>query len=87
MEHRTNKRNTTFLDSNYFNTFYSRIEPIKGNISSIILEFEYMNKMKIGGLHEFLAKLELFMKEIARDISISIECRTRTTLQKTSIHL
>jgi uncharacterized protein YecE (DUF72 family) len=82
MEFRKNVRNPYFLDSDFFNTFYSRIEPIKKNISSIILEFEYMNKQKIAGIHEYLAKLELFIRNISRDISISIECRNQNFLSE-----
>jgi uncharacterized protein YecE (DUF72 family) len=79
-EYGSNIRNPHFLNSDYYNNFYSRIEPIKNNVRSIILEFEYMNKMKIGGLHEFIAKLKVFINGISRDIPISIECRNQNFL-------
>jgi len=67
--------NPYFLSVSLFSRFLDLITPLRDRIGAVMLQFEYLNKKKISGLHEFLEKLGGFLSEIPPDIPIAIEPR------------
>jgi uncharacterized protein YecE (DUF72 family) len=69
------KKNPDFLSIQVFNDFLTRLEPMRGRIETIIFEFEYLNKQKMGGPEDFLGHLESFIKQLPSAIPFSFEPR------------
>ncbi|NLE01924.1 MAG: DUF72 domain-containing protein [Fibrobacter sp.] len=78
----TLRQNEKFLSAEYFNVFMDRLKQLSGNISAIMLEFEYLRKEKMPSLDIFLRKLEKFVQEIPRGIPIAIEPRNSNYLHE-----
>jgi uncharacterized protein YecE (DUF72 family) len=68
-------RNPSFLSPELFGSFYDRIAPLGDRIGAIVLEFEYLNRQKMGGVGEFLDRLGAFVRAIPRGMPIAIEPR------------
>jgi uncharacterized protein YecE (DUF72 family) len=75
--------NPAFLSSELFNHFLERLAPIKGQVAAIILEFEYLNRQKMPSQEVFIEKLQTFLSQIPRDISIALEPRNGPYLDET----
>ncbi|MBN1500335.1 MAG: DUF72 domain-containing protein [Spirochaetes bacterium] len=69
------EKNQFFLNSEYFNLFLESIVPLKSKISSVMLEFQYLNKEKMKNVQEFIKNLNVFISEIPSETNIAIECR------------
>lgn len=68
-------RNPYFLSPDLFHAFLDSIKRLDGNIGSLILQFEYLNKEKMGSLSEMQDKLAKFFEEViefAPPISVEI---------------
>lgn len=69
--------NSAFLSLERLEQFLSAIEPLLPQIDAVMLEFEYLNKQKIGGLEEFLDALDGFLANAPRDVPFAIETRNK----------
>jgi len=67
--------NPAFLSTELFGHFLERLEPIKGQVGAIILEFEYLNRQKMASKGAFIEQLKVFLDQIPRDIPIALEPR------------
>jgi uncharacterized protein YecE (DUF72 family) len=76
------KRNPGFLSAPLYEEFLRSLEALGGMVEAIILEFEYMNRAKMGGVQEFLEALGPFVRDISRDIPLAIECRNGNYLDR-----
>jgi len=74
------QRNPQFLSPELYAAFCERIAPLKGQVAAVILEFEYLNRQKMGGVEEFLSALSAFVEAIPREIPLAIECRNGSYL-------
>jgi uncharacterized protein YecE (DUF72 family) len=69
------KPNPSFLSAVPYRSFIERIEPLHSRLDAVILEFEYMNRTKMGSLEEFLGLLGGFADSVPREVPIAVECR------------
>ena len=77
------KANPTFMSNEVFDEFLEAIEPILSNTDSIMFEYEYLNRQKIGSLEEFLDPLDRFFTKAPGDFPYGIEPRNRDFLTDT----
>lgn len=75
--------NPAFLSPELFGHFLESVEPLHHQISAIIFEFEYLNKLKMSGQAAFIDALGGFLTKIPRDIPIAIEPRNGPYLDET----
>lgn len=77
--------NPYFLSVPLLEDFLASIEPMQPRTGSVMLQFEYLNKQKMGGLQEFLDRLGTFLGAIASTDAagwpLSIEVRNPNYLQ------
>jgi uncharacterized protein YecE (DUF72 family) len=64
-----------FLNLDLWNQFIRNLEPMHGQIGSIILQFSYLNKSMMSGVSEFLDKLGSFLAEADMPVSLAVESR------------
>ncbi|MBN1797749.1 MAG: DUF72 domain-containing protein [Spirochaetales bacterium] len=74
-------RNPYFLSADLFNRFLTSIEPLHGRLGPLMLQFEYLNKLKMENLSVFLVLLEDFFKQIPKNFIYGIEIRNPNYLQ------
>jgi uncharacterized protein YecE (DUF72 family) len=67
--------NPYFLSPALFAAFLEKLEPLKPQISSVMLQFEYLNRQKMSGPAEFADRLGAFFDAIGTDWPISVEIR------------
>jgi len=67
--------NPAFLSPELYSHFLERTTALHGQISAIILEFEYLNRQKMPDAVMFREKLERFAASVPRDIPLAIEAR------------
>jgi uncharacterized protein YecE (DUF72 family) len=72
--------NPGFLSSERFGVFLGAIEPLLPRINSIMFEFEYLNREKMGSLDEFLDRLGTFFCSILAGLPYAIELRNKNYL-------
>lgn len=76
------KPNPNFLSTKLFDTFLKTLIPMENKIGLLMFQFEYLNKQKMGGLHEFLELLETFINSIDRKYNYGVELRNPNYLKK-----
>ena len=59
--------NPHFLSIELFNQFLKTIEPLQGSLGPLMLQFEYLNKLKMQNLAAFISLLEVFFKKIPKN--------------------
>ena len=70
------KKNPYFMSVELFKEFLQTMKPIKNQISSLIFQFEYLNKEKMSSLSEFQRHLHRFFTSLPADVPpMSIEIR------------
>ena len=69
------QENPQFLSAELYSAFCERITPLKGQVEAIILEFEYLNRQKMSGPGEFLARLAAFVDAVPHNLPMAVECR------------
>ena len=67
--------NPHFLSLELYRDFLERLAPMTGKVGLVMLQFEYLNRKKVGTQGEFLEKLEPFLKGRPRSVPLAIECR------------
>lgn len=67
--------NPHFLSLDLYRDFLERLEPMTGKIGLVMLQFEYLNRKKIGSQDEFLEKLAPFLAGRLRTVPLAVECR------------
>jgi uncharacterized protein YecE (DUF72 family) len=79
---REGKPNPDFLSPEIYSDFCSALEPIADRLDAVMLEFEYMNRDKMGSLGEFLGRLGDFVAAVPRALPLAVECRNSTFMRK-----
>jgi uncharacterized protein YecE (DUF72 family) len=73
--------NPDFLSVGLFAEFLTAIEPLLPAIDVVMLEFEYLNKVKMpGGVSQFMEKLAAFLDHVPGTVPIAIEPRNNQYL-------
>ncbi len=67
--------NDHFLSTDLFLRFIDSLDPIRGRIASLMLQFEYLNREKMPQRKVFLDRLDVFLAACPADIPIGIETR------------
>jgi uncharacterized protein YecE (DUF72 family) len=67
--------NPQFLSADLFQEVLSRLEPMHGKIGMLMLQFEYLNKLKMGSQDAFLERLGRFFEAVPRALPCAIEPR------------
>jgi len=74
--------NPYFLSAELWSEFIKCLEPIHNKIGLIMLQFEYLNKMKMSSLNEFLKTLSGFISIIPDNFKIAVEIRNPQYLKE-----
>jgi uncharacterized protein YecE (DUF72 family) len=78
--------NPGFLSKELFLKYVGRIEPMRGSVEAVMLEFEYLNKDKMPSLDVFLRKLDDFCASLpeglAASLPLAVEVRNKNYLVK-----
>ncbi len=78
--------NPHFFSAELFEQFYIRIQRIIPQTAVLQLQFEYLNKQKISGVQEFIARAEKFLDEvtirIGKQNSLGFEIRNPNFLNR-----
>ena len=73
--------NPHFLSTGLMARFLETIEPLGDHIGPLMFQFEYLNKMKMGGLHSFLELLEVFRQGLPEGYRYCLEIRNPNYLR------
>ncbi len=76
------KPNPFFFSKELYNEFLDSIKPLIPKVGIIMLQFEYLNKIKMSSQIDFLTKLKGFLISIPREIPIGIEIRNPNYLNE-----
>lgn len=82
------RENPEFLSAEVYREYCEALEPLKDRIFLAELEFEYLNRQKMGSLGEFMKRLEAFAAALDRYIPsetalpLGIECRNANYLTR-----
>ena len=74
--------NDEFLSGEIFDNFLKRIEPMLPQIEVLMMEFEYLNKEKMGSQNKFMERVGDFIRNHGKGLPIGIECRNTNYLNK-----
>ena len=74
-------KNPYFLSVELFRSFLERIEPMRVQTATVMLQFEYLNRQKMSGLPEFTERLERFLEDAVSGWPLSVEVRNPNYLQ------
>lgn len=80
------KENPHFLSPDLMRRFLERVAPMRGRISSVMLQFEYLNKQKMSGVKELVERLGRFFEEIPPDWPYGVEIRNPNYLESSYFH-
>ena len=67
--------NPQFLSPSLFEDVLSRLEPLRGKIGMLMLQFEYLNKQKMASQSDFLDRLGKFFDAVPQALPCGIETR------------
>lgn len=73
--------NPYFFSPELMRDFLGALEPMRHQISAVMLQFEYLNKHKMPGLHEFLSRFDDFFRAIPRGWPYAMEVRNPNYLK------
>jgi uncharacterized protein YecE (DUF72 family) len=73
--------NPYFLSPKLFADFLDRISAMRSQTALIMLQFEYLNRQKMGGADEFLRRLETFLEEVGAEWPLGVEIRNPNFLK------
>ncbi len=74
--------NPHFLSPGLYRDFLARLEPLRGRIGLVMLQFEYLNRRKMASRAGFLEKLAPFLAERPEWPPLAIECRNPNYLDE-----
>ncbi|MFP4331053.1 MAG: DUF72 domain-containing protein [Alkalispirochaetaceae bacterium] len=69
------KENPHFLSPDLMRRFLERIAPMRGQVETVMLQFEYLNKQKMGGVGELVDRLGAFFEQVPPDWPYALEVR------------
>ena len=72
--------NPDFLSPDLFFRYIEAITPMLPRIEGIILEFEYLNKLKMESLPLFIEKLDSFISRVGKGLPLAVETRNKNYL-------
>lgn len=67
--------NPYFLNPDLFNAFLDTLTPMIEKIGVLMFQFEYLNKLKMSNVKEFIKRFEEFLASINRSFIYGIEIR------------
>jgi uncharacterized protein YecE (DUF72 family) len=67
--------NPHFLSPALCQSFLSLLDPLRDVLGPIMFQFEYLNRQKMGSLHEFQEAFEAFAGQIPRSYPYAVEIR------------
>lgn len=77
------KENSHFFSMELFEKFAGLLKPFGKKLGPVMLQFEYLNKMKMPSLRDFLAKFENFLDGIQQEnFPLAIEIRNPNYLKE-----
>ncbi|SHH63510.1 DUF72 domain-containing protein [Desulfofustis glycolicus] len=75
------RSNPNFLSVSLMQQFLKTIEPLGNHIGPLVFQFEYLNKMKMSGLAEFLTVFGVFADHLPGGFTYCLETRNKNYLQ------
>jgi uncharacterized protein YecE (DUF72 family) len=75
--------NRHFLSLPLYNEFLERLEPMQDKVGLVMLQFEYLNRRKMGSQGEWLEQLRPFLAARPRQWPLAVECRNPGYLDET----
>ena len=75
--------NPHFLSIGLMKRFLEAIEPLGDHIGPLMFQFEYLNKMKMAGLRQFLDLFEVFRQGLPEGYRFCVEIRNPNYLRDT----
>ena len=69
------KTNDSFLDPSLFETFLSRIEPLRDMLGPLMFQFEYLNRQKMASQDRFQEQFEGFVRQLPTNLQYAVEIR------------
>jgi len=69
--------NPHFLSTDLFREFMDLLQPLRDKIESLVFQFEYLNRQKMGSQYEFLDRLDSFFSNISMNAPAAIEVRNK----------
>jgi uncharacterized protein YecE (DUF72 family) len=73
--------NPYFFSPELMRDFLATLEPLRHQIQAVMFQFEYLNKQKMPGLHEFLARFDDFLRAIPKGWPYAVEVRNPNYLK------
>ena len=73
--------NPHFLSTGLMARFLQAIQPLGDHIGPLMFQFEYLNKLKMSGLHHFLELFEVFHQGLPQSYRYCIEIRNPNWLR------
>ena len=67
--------NPYFLNPELFNQFLETIKPLRPKVGPLMFQFEYLNKLKMNNLDEFIERFEKFINTVDNSFEYAIEIR------------
>ena len=77
--------NPYFLSVELFADFLAKIEPMRAQTGSVMLQFEYLNRQKMSGVDEFCERLDRFLTDLRERVGpwpVAIELRNPNYLRR-----
>ncbi len=78
--------NPHFLSVDLMNRFLDSIEPLADNIGPLIFQFEYLNKLKMSSISEFINQFKVFAECLPERFDYFVETRNPNYLTKEYFH-
>lgn len=74
--------NPHFLSAELFSRFLETMEPMQGLLGPLMLQFEYLNKLKMPAQSLFLDRLGEFLSACPKELQIGVESRNPNYLNR-----
>lgn len=74
--------NPHFLSTGLMARFLKSIEPLGDHIGPLMFQFEYLNRLKMGGLHHFLELFRVFCQGLPESYRYCVEIRNPNYLRE-----
>ena len=75
--------NPHFLSVSLFEQFLDRLSPLEDRIGPLIFQFEYLNKKKMAGVHQFSELIRSFGAQLPSGYNYCVETRNPNFLDET----
>lgn len=68
-------QNPHFLSPRVFADFWERLKPMHPTLGPVMLQFEYLNRMKMPSAKAFVSRLEAFFEAVPKEVPLFVEVR------------